>query len=70
MIMIESERITENVRSWLTDVISAVTSALPADKIMFSTKDPKRVYELEEWSVPLRELGFAEFADLHVLDFS
>lgn len=35
MIMIESEGITENVRSWRTDVISAVTSALPADKIMY-----------------------------------
>lgn len=35
MIMIESEGITENVRSWRTDVISAITSALPADKIMY-----------------------------------
>jgi phosphosulfolactate synthase (CoM biosynthesis protein A) len=34
MIMIESEGITENVKSWRTDVISAITSALPADKIM------------------------------------
>ncbi|KAJ3794805.1 2R-phospho-3-sulfolactate synthase [Lentinula aff. detonsa] len=34
MIMIESEGITENVRSWRTDVISSVTSALPKDKIM------------------------------------
>lgn len=40
MIMIESEGITENVRSWRTDVISAVTSALPADKIMFEAADP------------------------------
>lgn len=35
MIMIESEGITENVRSWRADVISAITSALPADKIMY-----------------------------------
>jgi phosphosulfolactate synthase (CoM biosynthesis protein A) len=35
MVMIESEGITENVKSWRTDVISAVTSALPAEKIMF-----------------------------------
>ena len=34
MIMIESEGITENVKSWRTDVISAITSALPAEKIM------------------------------------
>ena len=34
MIMIESEGITENVNNWRTDVISAVTSALPRDKIM------------------------------------
>ncbi|KAJ3730189.1 2R-phospho-3-sulfolactate synthase [Lentinula raphanica] len=41
MIMIESEGITENVRSWRTDVISAVTSALPKDKIMFEAADPE-----------------------------
>lgn len=34
MIMIESEGITENVKSWRTDAISAITSALPAEKIM------------------------------------
>jgi len=34
MIMIESEGITENVRSWRTDVISAINAALPTDKIM------------------------------------
>ncbi|OJT10731.1 Phosphosulfolactate synthase [Trametes pubescens] len=40
MIMIESEGITENVKNWRTDVISAVTSALPAEKIMFEAADP------------------------------
>ena len=35
MIMIESEGITENVKNWRTDVISAITSALPTEKIMF-----------------------------------
>ena len=40
MIMIESEGITENVRAWRTDVISAVTSALPKDKIMFEAAEP------------------------------
>lgn len=34
MIMIESEGITENVRSWRTDVISAINAALPTNKIM------------------------------------
>ncbi|KIL58019.1 hypothetical protein M378DRAFT_112436 [Amanita muscaria Koide BX008] len=41
MIMIESEGITENVRKWRTDVISAITSALPKEKIMFEAADPK-----------------------------
>ncbi|THH16001.1 hypothetical protein EW146_g4580 [Bondarzewia mesenterica] len=40
MIMIESEGITENVKNWRTDVISAITSALPAGKIMFEAADP------------------------------
>ncbi|TFY83731.1 hypothetical protein EWM64_g276 [Hericium alpestre] len=41
MIMIESEGITENVKSWRTDVISAITSSLPNDKIMFEAADPE-----------------------------
>ncbi|PFH53312.1 hypothetical protein AMATHDRAFT_137767 [Amanita thiersii Skay4041] len=41
MIMIESEGITENVRNWRTDVISAITSALPKQNIMFEAADPK-----------------------------
>lgn len=41
MIMIESEGITENVKTWRTDVISAITSALPNDKIMFEAADPE-----------------------------
>lgn len=40
MIMIESEGITENVKNWRTDVISAVTSALPAEKIMCVPSSP------------------------------
>lgn len=40
MIMIESEGITENVKNWRTDVISAVTSALPAEKIMYVPSSP------------------------------
>ncbi|CAF1424540.1 unnamed protein product [Rotaria sp. Silwood1] len=41
MIMIESEGITENVKSWRKDVISEITSNLPKDKIMFEAADPK-----------------------------
>ncbi|KAF8648961.1 hypothetical protein AX16_006075 [Volvariella volvacea WC 439] len=41
MIMIESEGITENVRNWRTDVISAITSNLPTDRVMFEAADPK-----------------------------
>lgn len=39
-IMIESEGITENVKSWRTDVISALTSALPVERLMFEAADP------------------------------
>ncbi|TFK38872.1 2R-phospho-3-sulfolactate synthase [Crucibulum laeve] len=48
MIMIESERITKNVRQWRTDVISAITSGLPKDKIMFEAAEPdgKRIFSL------------------------
>lgn len=34
MIMIESEGITKNVKSWRTDVISAITFNLPLEEIM------------------------------------
>ena len=34
MIMIESEGIIENVGSWRTDVISAINTVLPTNKIM------------------------------------
>lgn len=37
---IESEGITENVAEWRTDVVSALTSALPVDKLMFEAADP------------------------------
>ncbi|THH11267.1 hypothetical protein EW145_g778 [Phellinidium pouzarii] len=39
-IMIESEGITENVKEWRTDVVSALTAALPVDKLMFEAADP------------------------------
>ncbi|KAJ9150595.1 Phosphosulfolactate synthase [Coniochaeta hoffmannii] len=40
-IMIESEGITENVKSWRTDVIQGILRELPADKVMFEAADPK-----------------------------
>lgn len=40
MIMIESEGITENVRSWRTDVISTFIRELGLEKTMFEAADP------------------------------
>ncbi|MBI1910958.1 MAG: phosphosulfolactate synthase [Deltaproteobacteria bacterium] len=40
MIMIESEGITENVRSWRTDVISGFIRELGLEKTMFEAADP------------------------------
>lgn len=40
-IMIESEGITENVKSWRTDVIQAILKGLPAEKVMFEAAEPK-----------------------------
>ena len=37
---IESEGITENVQEWRTDVVSALTSALPVEKLMFEAAEP------------------------------
>lgn len=39
--MIESEGITENVKSWRTDVISQIMKALPQEKLMFEAADPQ-----------------------------
>ncbi|KAI5122166.1 hypothetical protein M0805_007064 [Coniferiporia weirii] len=39
-IMIESEGITENVKEWRTDVVSALSAALPIDKLMFEAAEP------------------------------
>lgn len=33
--MIESEGITENVKSWRTDVIQSILKELPMEKVMF-----------------------------------
>ncbi|KAB5546795.1 putative sulfonate biosynthesis enzyme [Coniochaeta sp. 2T2.1] len=40
-VMIESEGITENVRSWRTGVIQNILRELPSDKVMFEAADPK-----------------------------
>ena len=41
MVMIESEGITENVRSWRTDVVARVISALGTERVMFEAADPE-----------------------------
>ena len=39
-IMIESEGITEEVRSWRTDVVAAIVRELGLEKVMFEAADP------------------------------
>ncbi len=39
-VMIESEGITENVRTWRTDVVATIISALGTDRVMFEAADP------------------------------
>jgi phosphosulfolactate synthase (CoM biosynthesis protein A) len=41
MIMIESEGITENVKSWRTDVPAKIIQKLGLDKVMFEAADPE-----------------------------
>ena len=41
LIMIESEGITENVRTWRTDVASRIADELGLDKVMFEAADPE-----------------------------
>ncbi len=40
MIMIESEGITENVKSWRTDNVAQIAGALGLEKVMFEAADP------------------------------
>ncbi len=40
MIMIESEGITENVKTWRTDVAAKIIGALGLEKVMFEAADP------------------------------
>jgi phosphosulfolactate synthase (CoM biosynthesis protein A) len=41
MIMIESEGITESVKTWRTDVVAKIVDALGLEKIMFEAADPE-----------------------------
>jgi phosphosulfolactate synthase (CoM biosynthesis protein A) len=41
LLMIESEGITENVKTWRTDVAARLANALGLDKIMFEAADPQ-----------------------------
>ncbi len=41
MIMIESEGITENVRTWRTDVVARIADALGLEHVMFEAADPE-----------------------------
>lgn len=41
MIMIESEGITENVKTWRTDVVSKIIHQLGLQKVMFEAADPE-----------------------------
>lgn len=41
MLMIESEGITENVRSWRTDVPAKIVDALGLDRVMFEAAEPE-----------------------------
>jgi phosphosulfolactate synthase (CoM biosynthesis protein A) len=48
-IMIESEGITENVKSWRTDVIQTIMKELPREKVMFEGKCPSDVDDLDHY---------------------
>lgn len=41
MIMVESEGITENVKSWRTDAVATIIGALGLEKVMFEAADPE-----------------------------
>ena len=41
LIMIESEGITENVKTWRTDAVAKIISALGLEKVMFEAADPE-----------------------------
>lgn len=41
IVMIESEGVTEQVRSWRTDVVAKILSALGTESVMFEAADPE-----------------------------
>ncbi len=41
MLMIESEGITENVRTWRTDVVARIVNELGLERVMFEAADPE-----------------------------
>ena len=41
LIMIESEGITENVKTWKTDVVAKIINKLGTEKVMFEAADPE-----------------------------
>jgi phosphosulfolactate synthase (CoM biosynthesis protein A) len=41
LVMIESEGITENVRSWRTDVVARIAHEVGLDRVMFEAADPE-----------------------------
>ena len=41
MIMIESEGITENVKTWRTDVVAKIVQALGTEQVMFEAAEPE-----------------------------
>ena len=47
MIMIESEGITENVKTWRTDAVAKIIGTLGLEKVMFEAADP----EVFAWSI-------------------
>ena len=47
VIMIESEGITESVKSWRTDVVARIVDGVGLDKVMFEAADP----QVFEWYV-------------------
>lgn len=41
LIMVESEGITENVRTWRTDVVAKIVNEIGLEKVMFEAADPE-----------------------------
>jgi 2-methylisocitrate lyase-like PEP mutase family enzyme len=56
MIMIESESITENVKTWRTDVVAKIINALGLEKPMFEAADPT-ITQLAEAILAKVEVG-------------